>query len=53
MDANRMNASALWLRFSESFGSRGQRLNQPMVRSTIDASADDEPWPHRNDGRFQ
>ena len=35
MDARRMNASALWLRFSQSFASRRQRPNQPMVRSTI------------------
>ena len=35
MDARRMNASALWLRFSQSFASRRQRPSQPMVRSTI------------------
>jgi hypothetical protein len=35
MDARRMNASALWLRFSQSLANRRQRPNQPMVRSTI------------------
>src|SRR5476649_1474541 len=35
MDARRMNASALWLRFSQSLASRRQRPSQPMVRSTI------------------
>ena len=35
IDARRKNASASWLRFSESLASRRQRLSQAMERSTI------------------
>src|SRR5258708_6212898 len=35
IEARCRNASALWLRFSQSLASRRQRLSQPMVRSTI------------------
>jgi len=35
MEARRRKASALWLRFSQSFARRRQRPSQPMVRSTI------------------
>src|SRR3954465_2485338 len=34
-DAQRRKARALWLRHSQSFAKRRQRLSQPMVRSTI------------------
>ena len=34
MDASRRNASALWLRFSQSLASLRQRLSQAMERST-------------------
>src|SRR4051794_1922799 len=35
MEARRRNASALWLRFSQSRARRRHRLSHAMVRSTI------------------